>query len=71
MKRAGFVIRASAAGAALVLVTFAVPLTADHGGGSRRFDLVETTIPAIQDALEHHVITTEQLVKMYLNRIAA
>jgi Asp-tRNA(Asn)/Glu-tRNA(Gln) amidotransferase A subunit family amidase len=37
----------------------------------RRFDLVETTIPAIQDGIEDHVITAEQLMRMYHQRIAA
>src|SRR6185436_9369690 len=37
----------------------------------RRFDLLETTIPAIQDAIEDRVISAEQLVRMYQKRIAA
>ena len=32
---------------------------------------METTIPAIQDAIEDHVVTAEQLVRMYHKRIAA
>ncbi len=36
-----------------------------------RFELVETTIPAVQRAIEDHVITAEQLVRMYQRRIAA
>jgi len=71
MKRARFVLRTLAAVAGLLLVTLAMPLAADRDAGSRRFDLVETTIPAVQQALHDHVITTEQLVRMYFKRIAA
>jgi len=69
MRRAFFLLRTSTAIAALLLVTLAVPVTA--GGKGSRFDLLETTIPAVQHALRTHVITAEQLVGMYLNRIAA
>lgn len=59
----------------LVLLTVSVsvlPLTADPGGaGSAYFSLVEATIPEIQKALQTRLITTEQLVQMYLDRIAA
>jgi amidase len=55
----------------LLLVTLAVPVTADHDRRSRRFELLETTIPAVQQALRDRVITAEQLVRMYLKRIAA
>src|SRR6266849_11008646 len=69
MKRACLVIRASAALIALFVVALSAPVGAKHA--PRRFDLVETTIPAIQDAIEDHVITAEQLVRMYHKRIAA
>ena len=46
-------------------------LVAAHGDDHGTFDLVETTIPAIHDALDNGVITTTQLVRMYLTRIAA
>ena len=69
MKRTRVVLRASAVLAALVAVTLAVPVGAKHA--PRRFDLVETTIPAIQDAIDDHVISAEQLVRMYQKRIAA
>ncbi|MGH9334326.1 MAG: amidase family protein, partial [Vicinamibacteria bacterium] len=36
-----------------------------------RFELVEATIPEIQQALETHRINSKQLVKLYLDRIAA
>ncbi|MBZ5559919.1 MAG: amidase [Acidobacteriia bacterium] len=45
--------------------------TADNHVGSGRFDLLETTIPAIQTAITNHIITAEQLTQMYLQRIAA
>ena len=69
MKRTRVVLRASAVLAALVAVALAVPVGAKHS--PRRFDLLETTIPAIQDAIEDRVISAEQLVRMYQKRIAA
>src|ERR1700687_5220997 len=69
MKRACLVVRASAAPIALFVVALSAPVGAKHP--PRRFELVETTIPAIQDAIEDHVITAEQLVRMYHERIAA
>ena len=69
MKRTRVVLRASAVLAALVAVTLAVPVGAKHS--PRRFDLLETTIPAIQNAIEDRVISAEQLVRMYQKRIAA
>jgi amidase len=69
MKRACLVVRASAALVALFVVFLSAPVGAKHP--PRRFDLVETTIPAIQDAIEDRVITAEQLVRMYHKRIAA
>jgi amidase len=68
MRRASFPLQVSAIITALLLVTLAVPVTAGKGS---RFDLLETTIPAVQHALRAHVITAEQLVGMYLKRIAA
>ena len=56
-------------GIALVALTTAV--AADNRPGSGRFDLVEATIPSIQTAIENNIITAEQLVQMYLARIAA
>jgi amidase len=54
-----------------VLVAIGARLNAKHHRDSERFDLVEATIAAIQDAFEEGVISPEQLVRMYLNRIAA
>jgi amidase len=69
MKRARLVVPATAALVALFVLSVSAPLGARHE--PRRFDLVETTIPAIQDAIEDRVITAEQLVRMYQKRIAA
>ena len=69
MKHACLVLRASAVLVALFVVVLSSPVGAKHA--PRRFDLVETTIPAIQDAIDDHVITAEQLVRMYQKRIAA
>jgi amidase len=69
MKRTRMVVHASAAAIALVLVGVAVSVDAKRQ--ERRFDLVETTIASIQDAIDDHVITAKQLVKMYQARIAA
>jgi len=38
--------------------------SATHHLSQQRFDLVETTIPAIQDALEDHIINVQKLVRM-------
>src|SRR4051812_17857942 len=54
---------------ALSVISHAAPVGAKHA--ERRFDLVETTIPAIQDAIDDHVINAAQLVRMYQKRIAA
>src|SRR6266496_647701 len=69
MKRACLLVRASAALISLSVVGFSSPVGAKHA--PRRFDLVETTIPAIQNALDDHVINVAQLVHMYQKRIAA
>src|SRR5262245_24642860 len=65
--------------AALVLVSIAllarpepVPAQpADPAGARQGFQLVEATLAKIQRALRSGVITSEQLVQMYLARIAA
>jgi amidase len=69
MKPASLLVPASAALIALFMVGLSAPLGAKHA--PRRFDLVEATIPSIQDAIDDHVITAEQLVRMYHKRIAA
>ncbi len=63
MKRLALVIAVTAA--------IGVQLAANPGGvGSARFTVVEATITDIQKGLQTGLITTEQLVQMYLTRIA-
>ena len=69
MKPASLLVPASAALIALFIVGLSAPVGAKHA--PQRFDLVEATIASIQDAIEDHVISAEQLVRMYHKRIAA
>jgi hypothetical protein len=69
MKRACLVVRVSAILIGLFVVALSTHVGAKHA--PRRFDLVEATIPAIQDAIDDHVINVAQLVHMYHKRIAA
>jgi amidase len=55
----------------LVPLTIARPYAAPGGAGSAVFHLVETTVAEIHKALQTRLITSEQLVEMYLARIAA
>ena len=62
----------------LVLVTslssaVSHPLSAQRGGhqGTARLELVEATVPDLLKALQTRLVTSEQLVAMYLARIAA
>ena len=72
MKRAFLVLRICSVAVAVALIAVAVPLVANPGGvGSARFEVVETTIPTIQKALQTRLITAEQLVQMYMDRITA
>lgn len=43
----------------------------DDDHGRQRFELMEATIPEIQEAFREHRINSKQLVKMYLDRIEA
>jgi amidase len=43
----------------------------DDHDRSGRFEVVEATIPQLQDALEDHTITSKKLVQIYLERIKA
>jgi amidase len=54
-------------------LTFGHGLSADQGRhhGPSRLDLVEATVPELQKALQTGLITSEQLVEMYLARIEA
>src|SRR4029453_6849219 len=62
-------------GALILLVITAVlvrPVPADSPfGPPRSLQLVEASVLELQLALRSHLITSEQLVQMYLNRIAA
>src|SRR5215470_13460355 len=71
MKRARLVISLLGPIVAVVLVSVSARITADNRPGSGRFDLLETTIPAVQSAIQNNIITADQLVEMYLARIAA
>ena len=72
MKRLFLIARLCAVATAIFVATAAVPIVANPGGaGSARFNLVETDITTIQKALQTRLLTTEQLVRMYLARIAA
>ena len=61
------------AGAALAASFLTLPAAAQqkNGAGVARFALVEATVQQIQQALQTKLITSEQLVEMYLARIAA
>ena len=55
----------------LIAALVAARIAANTGGvGSSNFSIVEATIPDIQKALQTRLVTTEQLVGMYLTRIA-
>ena len=41
----------------------------DHGGAQPPFSVVETGIPEMRTALEHHRVTSRELVMLYLARI--
>jgi len=71
MKRLRVLAHVCGVAAAILAVAPSAPVTADNRPGSGRFDLVETTIPAIQSAIENNIITADQLVRMYLARIDA
>ena len=57
--------------AAAMAVVFTTSVTADRSAVAGTFDLVEATIPAIQQAVDDGIIDSRQLVEMYLARIAA
>ena len=60
-------------GAGAVASLLSLPLEAQQkgGAGAARLDLVEATVQQLQQALQTKLITSEQLVEMYLARIAA
>jgi amidase len=61
-----------AALSALAAIIVSPPLAAQRlGAGAARFQLVEATVEQIQKAVQTGLITSEQLVEMYLTRIGA
>ena len=56
-----------------IALTFGHTIEAQKGGhqGTARLDLVEATVPDLLKAIQTGLITSEQLVEMYLARIAA
>ena len=56
-----------------ITLTFGHTINAQKGGhqGTARLDLVEATVPELLKALQTGLVTSEQLVRMYLARIAA
>src|SRR5438552_9360476 len=71
MRRPGSLFRLGSVLAAAALVTSGVLVSAHHRPDSGRFELVEATIASIQEAIEDGVISPDELVQMYLDRIAA
>ena len=71
MKRFLPVLKICSLFAAAMAVVFTTSVTADRGAVAGTFDLVEATIPAIQQAVDDGIIDSRQLVEMYLARIAA
>jgi hypothetical protein len=55
----------------IALLALSVRVAADKSPVAGRFDLVEATIPSIQTAIKDNIITAQQLVELYLARIAA
>jgi len=73
MRRVTLFVRACTVALALVVVgVVGAPVIANPGGaGSARFELVETNIATIQKAVQTGLVSTEQLVQMYMKRVAA
>jgi len=72
MKRLLATLAVAAAVVLAVLPTvFAQDRDDDDGGRRAKFELLETTIPEIQKALQTNVISIARLTEMYLRRIAA
>ena len=56
----------------LTVAVFAHPAPAQQPpAAANSLQLVEASVPELQQALRTRLITSEQLVQMYLNRIAA
>ena len=71
MKRIPPVLRVCTLLVALPLAARSIPVHADNHHGHGTFDLLETTIPAIQNAFDHDIIDADDLVRMYQARIDA
>jgi len=72
MKRSIVVLLVCAVLTALLIAAIVVPAGANPGGaGSARFALIETDIATIQKAVQTGLVSTAQLVSMYLARVAA
>lgn len=61
--------KATALAALAALGTATLPAAAQTG--PQRFELIEATVPQIQEALNTRLLSSQQLVEMYLARIAA
>jgi amidase len=58
--------------ASLVVGIFTLPVSAEKNGtGTARLNLVEATVSELLQAMQTKLITSEELVRMYLARIAA
>jgi amidase len=57
--------------AALLIGSLTLPVGARQHAGTAQLQLVEATVGQMQKALQTKLLTTEQLVEMYLARIAA
>jgi amidase len=71
MKRLLVTLAAAAALVAAGLPAVSAHHRSDDDGGRVKFELLETTIPEIQKALQTDVLSIARLTRMYLKRIAA
>jgi amidase len=71
MKRAGLILVAVLTAMAVFARHAPADEPGDHHDGPHRGSLVEATIDELQQALRSHALTSEQLVRKYLARIAA
>ena len=60
-----------AAGVVAASLSLSLEAQQKGGAGAARLDLVEATVQQLQHALQTKLVTSEQLVEMYLARIAA
>ena len=57
--------------ASVAMIGSGAAFTATAQTAPNRFELVETTVPQIRQALQSRLMSSEELVQMYLARIAA